>query len=92
MLASFVEFALAFHTLTGLELLRLGIAGLGGIFLLAVQDFGKLDAIGHLPIIVSMAAMLLHGPTLPYHRLHDARCGLFAEARRAGVSFTGHGG
>jgi hypothetical protein len=87
-LAGFVEFAFAFHILTGLGLLRLGIAGLGGIFLLAILDFGKLDAIGHLPIIVSMAAMLLHGPTPLHHRLHDARRGLFAEARRAGVSFT----
>jgi hypothetical protein len=87
-LAGFVEFAFAFHILFGLGLLRLGIAGLAGIFLLAILDFGKLDAIGHLPIIVSMAAMLLHGPTPLHHRLHDARRGLFAEARRAGVSFT----
>jgi hypothetical protein len=86
--AGFVEFAFAFHILTGLGLLRLGIAGLGGIFLLAILDFGKLDAIGHLPIIVSMATMLLHGPTPLHHRLHDARRGLFAEARRAGVSFA----
>ena len=86
--AGFVEFAFAFHILTGLGLLRLGIAGLGGIFLLAILDFGKLDAIGHLPIIVSMAAMLLHGPTPLHRRLHDARRGLFAEARRAGLSFT----
>jgi hypothetical protein len=86
--AGFVEFAFAFHILTGLGLLRLGVAGLGGIFLLAILDFGKLDAIGHLPIIVSMAAMLLHGPTALHRRLHDARRGLFAEARRAGLSFT----
>ena len=86
--AGFVEFAFAFHILTGLGLLRLGIAGLGGIFLLAVLDFGKLDAIGHLPILVSMAAMLLHGPTPLHHRLHDIGRGVFAEARRAGVSFA----
>ena len=86
--AGFVEFAFAFHILTGLGLLRLGVAGLGAIFLLAILDFGKLDAIGHLPIIVSMAAMLLHGPTALHRRLHDARRGLFAEARRAGLSFT----
>ena len=86
--AGFVEFAFAFHILTGLGLLRLGIAGLGGIFLLAILDFGKLDAIGHLPIIVSMAAMLLHGPTALHRRLHDIRHGVFAEARRAGLSFA----
>lgn len=86
--AGFVEFALAFHILTGLGLLRLSIAGLGSIFLLAILDFGKLDAIGHLPLIIPLAAMLLHGPTPLHHRLRDARCGLLAEARRAGVSFT----
>jgi hypothetical protein len=87
-LAGFVEFAFAFHILCGLGLLRLGIAGLGGIFLLAILDFGKPDAIGHLPIIVSMAAMFLHGPTPLHRRLHDARRGLFAEARKAGLSFA----
>lgn len=61
---------------------------LGSIFMLAIVDFGKLDAIGHLPILVSLVAMFLHGPTVLHHRLHDARRGLMAEARRAGVSFA----
>lgn len=88
-LAGFVEFALPFYILTGLGLLRLAIAGLGGIFLLAIVDFGRLDAIGHLPIIASLAAMFLHGPT-PLHRaLHDPRRGGVAEARRAGLAFVG---
>jgi hypothetical protein len=86
--AGFVEFAFAFHILCGLGLLRLGVAGLGGIFLLAILDFGKLDAIGHLPILVAMAAMLLHGPTPLHHRLHDTRHSVFAEARRAGAAFA----
>jgi len=87
-LAGFVEFALAFHILTGLGLLRLGIVGLGSIFMLAIVDFGKLDAIGHLPILVSFVAMFLHGPTVLHHRLHDTGRGLLAEARRAGVFFA----
>ena len=86
--AGFVEFALAFYILTGLGLLRLGICGLGLIFVAAILDFGKLDAIGHLPTIVSLAAMFLHGPTLLHHWLHDARRGLLAEASRAGCSFA----
>jgi hypothetical protein len=86
--AGFVEFALAFYILTGLGLLRLGIAGLGLIFMAAILDFGKLDAIGHLPTLACLAAMFVHGPT-PLHRwLHDARHGLLAEAGRAGVSFA----
>lgn len=87
-LAGFVEFALAFHILTGLGLLRLGIAALGLIFTAAIFDFGKLDLIGHLPILAALAAMFAHGPTVLHRRLHDARRGLFAEARRAGISFA----
>lgn len=87
-LAGFVEFALAFHILTGLGLLRLGIGGLGLIFLAAIADFGRLDAIGHLPILVTLAALFLHGPTALHHRLHDAGRGLLAEARRAGLGFA----
>lgn len=87
-LAGFVEFALAFHILTGLGLLRLGIAALGAIFAAAILDFGKLDLIGHLPILSALAAMFAHGPTVLHRRLHDARRGLFAEARKAGVSFA----
>lgn len=43
--AGFVEFALAFYILTGLSL----------IFVSAILDFGKLDAIGHLPTIACLA-------------------------------------
>ncbi len=86
--AGFVEFALAFYILTGLGLLRLGICGLGLIFVAAIVDFGKIDAIGHLPIMVSLVAMFLHGPTRLHHGLHDARRGLLAEAGKAGCCFA----
>lgn len=86
--AGFVEFALAFYILTGLGLLRLGIFGLSLIFVAAILDFGKLDAIGHLPTIVALAAMFLHGPTRLHRWLHDARRGLLEEANRAGLSFA----
>ncbi|CAA9286955.1 MAG: FIG00803019: hypothetical protein [uncultured Acetobacteraceae bacterium] len=86
--AGFVEFAFAFHILTGFGLSRLGILGLGAIFAAAILDFGKLDAIGHLPILAAMAAMFVHGPTPLQRRLHDIRRGLLAEARRAGLAFA----
>jgi hypothetical protein len=87
-IAGFVEFAFAFHILTGLGLLRLGIAGLGLIFVSAIADFSRLDAVGHLPVIAVLVLLFLHGPT-PLHRsLHDAGRGLLAEARRAGLSFV----
>lgn len=86
--AGFVEFALAFYILTGLGLLRLGIFGLGLIFVSAILDFGKLDAVGHLPTIASLTAMFVHGPTLLHRWLRDARRGFLAEAGKAGVSFA----
>lgn len=86
--AGFVEFAFAFHMLTGFGLPRLGILALGAIFGLAILDFGKLDAIGHLPILATMAAMFVHGPTPLQRRLHDIRRGLLVEARRAGFAFA----
>jgi len=86
--AGFVEFALAFYILTGFGLLRLGIAGLSLIFVSAILEFGKLDAVGHLPLIAGLAAMFMHGPTPLHHWLHDARRGLLAEAGKAGVSFA----
>jgi hypothetical protein len=87
-LAGFVEFALAFYILTGLGLLRLGTAGLGLIFVAAILDFGRLDAIGHLPTIAALAALYLHGPTRLHHWLHDAQRSPLAEARRQSLSFT----
>jgi hypothetical protein len=86
--AGFVEFAFAFHILTGLGLLRLGIAALGLIFVSAIVDFGRLDAIGHLPIIAVLVLLFLHGPTSLHWLLHDVGRGLLDEARRAGLSFA----
>ncbi|GAA0586758.1 hypothetical protein GCM10009416_26630 [Craurococcus roseus] len=86
--AGFVEFAFAFHMLTGFALSRVGILALGAIFGLAILDFGKLDAIGHLPILATMAAMFVHGPTPLQRRLHEIRRGLLAEAHRAGLAFA----
>ena len=63
-MAGFVEFSLAF--------LLIAIAGSGFvvttvalsmIFILAIIDFGKIDAIGHLAIIVCLLLMALKGPS-----------------------------
>lgn len=88
-LAGFVEFALAFYILFGLGLLRIAILGFGLIFVAAVADFGKIDAIGHLPVIAAFAAMFLHGPTVLHRAFLNARGSLYVEARRAGVYFVG---
>ncbi|WP_165982513.1 hypothetical protein [Dankookia rubra] len=87
-LAGFVEFAFAFYILTGYGMLRLGILGLGLIFTAAIVDFGRMDAIGHLPTIVALAAMFLHGPTALHHAVHAGRRGPFGEMGRAGGCFA----
>ena len=86
--AGFVEFTFAFYILTGFGLLRLAILGLGSIFAAAILDFGKIDAIGHMPILVAMAAMFLHGPTTLNRRLHREPISSFHRARTAGTAFA----
>jgi hypothetical protein len=86
--AGFVEFALAFYILTGSALVRLAVGVLMSIFVAAIADFGKLDAVGHLPMLVSLLAMLLHGPS-PVHRwLHGMSDGAVMGARKASVAFA----
>ena len=60
-IAGFVEFALAFYILTGIALVRLAILVLLTIFVAAIADFGKVDAIGHLPIIVPLIVISARG-------------------------------
>ena len=86
--AGFVEFTFAFYILTGLGLLRLAILGLGTIFAAAVLDFGKIDAIGHMPILVSMAAMFLHGPTALQLWLHAGSDSTQHRSRTFGIAFA----
>ena len=86
--AGFVEFTFAFYILTGLGLLRLAILGLGTIFTAAILDFGKIDAIGHMPILVSMAAMFLHGPTALQRWLHAGSDSTLRRSRTFGVAFA----
>jgi hypothetical protein len=86
--AGFVEFAFAFYILTGHGLLRLAILGLGTIFAAAILDFGKIDAIGHMPILIAFIAMFLHGPTRLHLWLHDNSDSIFHKARTSGTAFA----
>ncbi|WP_428486442.1 hypothetical protein [Rhodopila sp.] len=87
-IAGFVEFSLAFYIMTGLSLVRLAILGLVMIFSAAILDFGKIDAIGHLPIVVPLLAMFVHGPNQVNRWFYDASAGLMTEARKASVGFA----
>jgi hypothetical protein len=86
--AGFVEFAFAFYILTGFGLLRLAILGLGTIFAAAIVDFGKVDAIGHLPILIALIAMFMHGPTQAHLWLHEKSGSVFRKARTGGTAFA----
>lgn len=62
-IAGFVEFSLAFYLITGRGLLRLGAAALMTVFLSAVPEFGRLDSVGHLPIVAILMALAVRGAT-----------------------------
>lgn len=67
-MASFVEFTLAFFVMTGRGLVRVGAAGYAAIFVAAVPEFGHLDAVGHIPIVGILLVVCLHGAS-PLQRL-----------------------
>ncbi len=63
-LAGFVEFNITFILLSSVSLFSRTIAlGLLFIFVLAIYEFGMIDAIGHLPIIAILLVLVLRGPT-----------------------------
>ena len=61
-MAGFVEFFLAYFLLGGRFFGRLAALGLLAIFVAAILDFGKIDAVGHLMIILSLVLIILQGP------------------------------
>jgi hypothetical protein len=63
-LAGFVEFVASFLLLYGRTSQRLVAGMLLVIFLAAIIDFGKIDAVGHSMIIASLAIMLINGNTI----------------------------
>jgi hypothetical protein len=88
MFAGFVEFALAFYILAGFSLVRPAIFGLLSIFIAAIFDFGKIDAIGHLPIMVPLLMMFLHGPTQLHRWFHKAGSSAVGDGHKVSVAFA----
>jgi hypothetical protein len=60
-IAGFVEFSLAFFILTGTVLLRLACAALLMLLVIAIPEFGKVDAVGHLLIVAGLITMIITG-------------------------------
>jgi hypothetical protein len=68
--AGFVEFTLAFFLISSTAFIRLAGAVLLLMFTAAIFEFGKIDALGHLLIIVVLAMFVIHGKT-PLHVVVD---------------------
>ena len=89
MLAGFVEFVAAFLLLFGRLSQRLAAAMLLGIFLAAVIDFGKIDAVGHLMIIVSLLVMTIEGNTIVNRAVQGRIQSLAVGGLRLAVTYVG---
>lgn len=70
-LAGFIEFVAAFLLLYGRTSQRLVALMLLVIFLAAIIDFGKIDAVGHSMIIASLAVMVINGNTIVNRALQN---------------------
>lgn len=64
--AGAVEFALAFALVCTPLVRRIAAILLAATFVSAIFEFGKVDAIGHAPIIVAMVAIAADNATAPY--------------------------
>ncbi|TLU74316.1 hypothetical protein [Lichenicoccus roseus] len=59
--AGFVEFSLAFYLVIGRGLLRVAALAFMMVFVSAIPEFGRLDSVGHVPIIATLLAICLRG-------------------------------
>ena len=88
MLAGFVEFAATYLLLVGRISQRASALALLVIFVAAIVDFGKLDAVGHLMIIATFLVILIHGNTTINTFFHSANTSYLRECGKlVGVFF-----
>ncbi len=80
-LAGFVEFVIAF-TLLGAasSFSRMVALGLATIFILAIYQFGLIDAVGHSYVLAILAILVLRGPTSARYFLVLGDKSIWAEA------------
>ncbi|WP_267382380.1 MULTISPECIES: hypothetical protein [unclassified Sphingomonas] len=63
-IAGFVEFSLSFYLLVGRAVLvRVAAVLLAGVFVMAMPEFGMVDIVGHIPVLIILVATLLQGET-----------------------------
>lgn len=59
--AAFVEFTLVFVLFTGRNIVVVGAVALNGLIIAAALYFGKVDAIGHFPVIITLVLLAIKG-------------------------------
>nr|WP_321984566.1 hypothetical protein [uncultured Lichenicoccus sp.] len=74
-IAGFVEFSLAFYLVTGRGLLRIAALAFMAVFVSAIPEFGRLDSVGHVPIIATLLAIFLRGSSPMQDALRLRRAG-----------------
>jgi len=89
-LAGFVEFVASFLLLYGRTSQRLVAAMLLVIFLAAIIDFGKIDAVGHSMIIASLAVMVMNGNTIINRVLQNHIPSFMIGGAEAVVTYLGY--
>jgi hypothetical protein len=81
MLSGFVEFTVTFILLGAVSVVgRLVSLGMMSIFVLAVYEFGVVDAIGHLMIVAILFVLVVRGPTDARYMLLLPEKSVFTEA------------
>jgi len=90
LLAGFVEFITAFLLLYGRTSQRLAAMMLFAIFVAAVVDFGKIDAVGHAMIIAALAVVVIHGNTAVNTALLNRIPSLSISALELGMTYLGY--
>ncbi len=89
-LAGYVEFVAAFLLLYGRTSQRLSALLLFAIFIAAVIDFGKIDAVGHAMIIAALLVMAINGNTAVNVALQNQIPSLSIGAIEMGMTYLGY--
>jgi hypothetical protein len=88
-LAAFVEFSLAFLMITGRGSLRIGAALFMAIFLIAILEFGRSDAVGHIPAVAIFGLICLHGTSPLQDALRLSRRSMVVDAGAVVLLYLG---
>ncbi len=87
-LAAFVEFTLAFYLATGRGMLRLGSLALLLVFVAAMPEFGRIDVVGHLPLIAILGVPLMRGSSSLQCFWHRPGLGIILNAAAVCLLYT----